>query len=112
MATKLSIFKFRVLIVLSAIVLLAAALTPEEKELEKARAKAAVRKEIEKSEAAKAITIKLQSVVECAPEDIELNGCSNPVKVYPTHPRYIEWAFDKQYTVTWGNADDEYPQQF
>lgn len=71
-----------------------------------------IRSILERVEWAKEVSINIESVTECDLDDVLPNGCRHPIPVYPLKPRYVEWDFKKRYTVTWGNVDDEFPQQF
>lgn len=58
-------------------------------------------------------SIQIRTVTECAWINIGPQGCFTPTRAYPTSPHdYMQWNWEKQYTVTWSNVDDDYSQQF
>lgn len=62
------------------------------------------------------VRIKIETISTCEPKHIDSTGCRAPSIIYPTPPvrdaPWVMWDFEKQYTVTWGNVNDSYPQQF
>lgn len=74
----------------------------------------AFQKAVKKVREEKRISIKIETITECDQRDVLPGGCRHPIQVYPVleGPPYIEWAFEKRYTITWGNVDDNYPQRF
>lgn len=60
--------------------------------------------------------IKIETITTCELKHVDSTGCHAQDILYPSPPvrdaRWDMWDPEKQYTITWSNVDDNYPQQF
>ncbi len=74
-----------------------------------------IRERTRRLDQAEKIEIKIETIGVCEQKHIDPTGCRAPYTLYPVQSgraRDIVWDFEKQYTITWSNVDDNYPQQF